>query len=99
MARTNRPPAVDLLVRLLVSAAGFRLVMLAFLYGQAFLRGELGVSQGEHDPLSGVAALLQFAGLLQRLDAGHPVPRPVPDPSQILPGVERLRSEFDALLA
>src|SRR5436305_7028715 len=45
VARTNRVPSVDLLVRLIEPAAGFRLVMLPFLLGQVFLRGELGVSQ------------------------------------------------------
>src|SRR5205807_5209357 len=57
------------------------------------------VSHGHYDPLAAVAALLQFAGLLQRLDAGLPVSRPVLDPSQILPSLERLREVLDGLLA
>src|SRR6516225_3534444 len=90
MVGTNTPPFVDLLVRLLVPATGFRLVLLSCLLGQAFLGRELGMCQGEHDPLAGVTALLQFAGLLQRLDGGFPVPGPVLYPAQILPSSARL---------
>src|SRR5262249_42441000 len=95
-AGPRTPPAVDLLVRLLEPAAGFRPVMFPFLLGQAFLRGKLGVSQGEHDPLSRVARapLLQFAGLLQGLDAGLPVARPVVNPAQELPGHPRAPGKF-----
>src|SRR5829696_9231307 len=77
MARANTPMGVDLPVRLLIAPAGFRLVVLPFLRGQVFLGGEPGVSQGEHDPLRGVAraSLLQPAGFLQGLDAGLPVAR------------------------
>src|SRR5262245_1541022 len=74
--------------------------MFAFLFGQALLSGEPGVSQGEYDPLTGItgAAPLQLAGLLQGLDAGLPVSRPVLDPSHVLPNGGRLRSHFDGLL-
>src|SRR5262249_7849360 len=90
-------PAVDYLARLLVPAACFNLVLLAPLSGQAFLPRELGVSQGEHDPLAAVATVLKLAGLLQRLDACPPVARPVLDPPQVLPSKNRLRSKFDRL--
>src|SRR2546423_15224190 len=88
VAWTNTPPAVDLLVRLFVPAAGFRLVMSPFLLGQAFLGGVLGVGQSKDDPLTGVAraSLLELARLLQRLAAGPPVSDSVLAPSQILPG-------------
>src|SRR5262245_25429101 len=39
MVWTNTIPAVDLLIRHLVAAAGFRLVMFPLLLGQAILRG------------------------------------------------------------
>src|SRR5262245_29965373 len=73
--------------------------MFPFLLGQAFLGGELGVSQGEDDPLTRVAcaSLLELAGLLERLDAGPPVSDPVLDPPQKLPARTRLRNKFNRL--
>ena len=74
-AWTNTPSAVDLLVRLIEPAAGFRLVMGPFLLGQAFLGGEPGMGQSQDDPLTRVAraSLLKLARLLQDFDAGLPV--------------------------
>ena len=97
---TNTPPAIDLLVRLFEPAAGLCLVMSPFLLGQAVFGSELGVSQGEDDPLTAVARApwLQLARLLQGFDAGLPVSDPVLNPSQVLPGVSSVWSKFDCLL-
>ena len=54
VAWANTPPTFDLPVCLFVPAAGFCLVMRPFLLGQAFFRSELGVSQGQDNPLTGV---------------------------------------------
>ena len=45
-------PISHLIVRLVEAAAGLRPVMLLLLFGQAFLRGQSGVGQGHHDPLT-----------------------------------------------
>ena len=97
---TSTQRLVDLLVRQIEPAPGFRLVMRLLLVGQAFLRGEPGVGQGHDDPLAVVsrASLLELARPLQHLDAGPPVPEPVLDPAQVLPGCTRLRIELDGFL-
>src|SRR5262249_57098827 len=97
---TNTPPAVDLLVRLVVPASGLGLVMLPFFLGQAFLSGELGMSQGENDPLTGVARASRFplARLLQGFDAGLPVAGAVVNPAQELPRPLGVWGDFDGLL-
>src|SRR5436190_10656974 len=81
IAWTNAPVAVDLFYRLVVPAAGFRFVPVSFLLRQLLFVCQFPMGDGHHDPLAAVAALLQFAGLLQGLDAGLPVSRPVLDPS------------------
>src|SRR5262245_49260477 len=76
--RTNAPPAIDLCLRPLVPAAGFRFVVPPLVLGQARSRGEPGVSQGQDDPLSGVArTVLQLARFLEHVDALPPGPHAI----------------------
>ena len=76
--------------------------MRPFVLGQAACCGELGVRQGEDDPLTAVAraSWLQLARLLQGLDAGLPVARSgnesSPGTARRIPGLELARwTSFD----
>src|SRR5262249_52042446 len=94
----SAPPATDLFDRLVVPAAGFRLVPGSFRLGHLLFVCQFPMGKGHHDPLAVVApaSVFQFARLLQRLDAPPPGARAVLGPTQKLPA--HSRGEFDGLL-